>query len=253
MLLKAILAAIPTYFMAIFRMPVGVGRQLEQMMWCFFWLGSRLEESRGAALVARETVCRPMDQGGLGIRQLLHINATLLSKWVCRLLQPTRDLVATVLRDEYETTLNWQFWQTSRRGDSAFMSSLRAVLQAVQPFFRPRLGAGESFRFWTDDWSGHGCLRQSFPRLFALSLDQEGRVNRAWHDAWASAIPEALFDQRAGDLLRLQELLADRQPLEWPNAWIWSEPLFSVRVVYNRLRDQVGSEDSAFLRLWRWV
>ena len=68
MLLKAVLAAIPTYFMAIFRMPVGVRRRLEQMMRGFFGLGSRLEESRGAALVAWETVCRLVDQGGLGIR-----------------------------------------------------------------------------------------------------------------------------------------------------------------------------------------
>ena len=46
-LLKAVLAAIPTYFMAIFRMPVGVRRRLEQMMRGFFWLGSPPEESRG--------------------------------------------------------------------------------------------------------------------------------------------------------------------------------------------------------------
>ena len=74
-----------------------------------------------------------------------------------------------------------------------------------------------------------------------------------WHDAWAPPLPEALSDQQAGDLLRLQELLADRQPSEGQDEWIWSEPLFSVRVVYNRFRDQVGSEDPAFLRLWRRV
>ena len=98
------------------------------------------------ALVAWETVCRPVDQGGLGIWQLLHTNTALLFKWVCRLLQPTGDLVITVLRDEYGTTLDWQFWQNPRRGDSAFISSLQAIFQAVRPFFRPRLGAGESFR-----------------------------------------------------------------------------------------------------------
>ena len=162
-LLKAVLEAILTYFMTIFRMPVRVHRWLEQLMRGFFCLGTRPEESRGVALVAWETVCRPVDQGGLGIWQLLHTNTTLLSKWVYRLLQPTGDLVTTVLRDEYGTMLDWQLWQTPRRGDSAFISSLRAVFQAIRPFFRPRLGSGESF-----------CLRQLFPRLFALSLDQEG-------------------------------------------------------------------------------
>ena len=106
MLLKAVLAANPTYFMAIFRMSVGVRRRLRQMMRGFFWLGSRPEESRGAALVTWETVCRPVDQGGLGVWQLLHTNTALLFKWVCQLLQPTGDLVTTVLRDEYGTTLD---------------------------------------------------------------------------------------------------------------------------------------------------
>ena len=85
-LLKAVLAAIPYYFMAIFRMPVGVRRRLDQLMRGFFWLGSRLEESRGVALVAYETVCHLVDQCSLGVRQLLHTNTALLSKWVCRLL-----------------------------------------------------------------------------------------------------------------------------------------------------------------------
>ena len=115
------------------------------------------------------------------------------------------------------------------------------------------MGLGEFFLFWANDWSGLGYLRQSFPCLFALSLDQEGTVNQAWHDAWAPALPEALFDQRVGDLLWLQELLADRQPSDRPDAWIWSEPLFSVRAVYKRLRDQVGPKDSAFLRRWRRI
>ena len=162
-LLKAVLAAIPTYFMAIFRMPVGVRRRLEQMMRGFFWMGSRPEESRGVSLVAWETVCRLVDQGSLGIRQFLHTNTTLLSKWVCRLLQPTRDLVTTVLRDEYGTTLDRQFWQNLRRGDSAFMSSLWAIFQTVWPFFCPRLGAGESFRFWADDWSSQDACASLSP------------------------------------------------------------------------------------------
>ena len=39
-----------------------------------------------AALVAWETVCRPVSHGGLGIQSLQHTNLALLSKWVCRLL-----------------------------------------------------------------------------------------------------------------------------------------------------------------------
>ena len=154
MLLKAVLAAIPIYFMSIFRMPVGVRRRLERSMRDFFWRGPLSEESRGMASVSWETLCHPVDQGGLGVQQMIHTSTALLSKWVSRILHPTGELVTSVLRDEYGHTLDWQLWQTPRRGYSAFLSSLRPTFQAVRPFFRPRLGSGESFWFWFEDWSG---------------------------------------------------------------------------------------------------
>ena len=70
-LLKAVLATIPIYYMSIFRMPASIRRRLDKSMQSFFWRGYQPEESRGAALVARTTVCWPVTQGGLGIRHLL--------------------------------------------------------------------------------------------------------------------------------------------------------------------------------------
>ena len=69
-----------------------------------------------------------------------------------------------------------------QRGDSAFMSSLRLIFKAVQPFFRPKLGTGESFRFWADEWLGNGRISQSFPRMFALALVIICNLNMIKHD-----------------------------------------------------------------------
>ena len=134
-LLKVVLSAIPTYFMAIFRMPAGVLRRLESLMRGFFWHGPRQEGSRGVALVAWETVCRPVSQGGLGVPHLQQANMTLLTKWVARLMQPSGDMVVAILRDGYGASLDWQRWQTPQRGDSAFISSLRPIFQTVKSFF----------------------------------------------------------------------------------------------------------------------
>ena len=250
-LLKAVLSAIPTYFMAIFRMPAGVRRRMESVMRGFFWRGSRQEGSRGVALVAWETVCRPVSQGGLGVPHFQHVNIALLTKWVARLMQPSGDMVVAILRDGYGASLDWQIWQTPRRGDSAFMSSLRPIFKTVQPFFRPKLGTGESFRFWADDWSGNGRLSQFFPRLFALALDPEGSVSQAWQNAWAPVLPSVLSEQRVLNFMRLQVLLANQRPSAGPDAWIWCGQNFNVRAVYLRLRERVVPEDPLFLRLWR--
>ena len=143
------------------------------------------------------------------MRQLQHTNTALLAKWVHRILHPSGDLTSIVLRDEYGGALDWQTWQTPRQGNSAFMTSLWPIFSLMQPFFRPWLGVGETFRFWSDNWSGHGRFIQLFPRLYALSLDPNELVSRAWQDVWIPALREAMSDQRVADFLRLQELIAD--------------------------------------------
>ena len=162
-MLKAVLSAIPTYFMSIFQMPVGVRRRLETVMRGIFWRGPCPEVARGTALVAWETVCRPVSQSGLGIHSLQHTNLALLTKWVCRLLSPSGDLVSVLLQGCYVASLDWHKWQIPQRGDSEFMSSFRPIFSVVQAHFRPKLGFEPSFRFWIDEWSGKGRLRQSFP------------------------------------------------------------------------------------------
>ena len=252
-MLKAVLSAIPTYFMAIFRMPVGVQRRLETAMRGFFWRGSRLEEARGIALVACETVCRPISHGGLGIQSLQHTNLALLTKLVCRLLSPSGDLVSVLLLDTCGASLDWHKWQTPQRGDSAFMSSLRPIFPAVQAHFRPKLGSGALFRFWMEEWSGNRRLCQSFHRLFALAPDPECSVCQAWHGAWAPQMPAALSDEQTFDFLRLQELLVNQRPAEGLDGWTWCEPRFSVRGAYRRLRAEAASKDPGFLRSWRRI
>ena len=111
----------------------------------FFARGPRQEGSRGVALVAWETVCRPVSQGGLGVPHLQLAIMALLTKWVARLMQPSGEMVVAILRDGYGASLDWQRWQAPKRGDSTFISSLRPIFQSVQPFFRPKLGTWESF------------------------------------------------------------------------------------------------------------
>ena len=117
------------------------------------------------------------------------------------------------------------------------MSSVQTCFPQVQRFFQPQLGDGETFRFWDDNWSGHGQLDRLFPRLYALSTDQGVVVRRAWNDAWVLPLPQALSDQRVAELISLQELLADRRLSEAAqDAWVWSGPSFTTRATYILLR-----------------
>ena len=180
-LVKSVLSALPTFFMSVFQMPARLRRRLEGIMRQFFWHGT--DTVRGGALVAWDSVCRPLSNGGLGIRHLHHNNLALMCKWIARVMKPADDILSHLLHEMYGSTLDWSLWATPQRGDSPFMAGLRGTFPLVQQFFRPQLGNGAIFRFWEDNWSDLGRLADGFPRLYALAPDPLAIVQSAWMGA----------------------------------------------------------------------
>ena len=160
----------------------------------FFWRVPNLAATKGEALVAWSTVCRPISQGGLGIRHIQHTNAAL------QVMQPSRNVLSLLLRQVYGHSMDWDTRATPRRGDSPFIAGLRESFTQMKPSFRPQLGDGTRFKFWQVDWSRLGRLRDLFPRLYSLALVPGVTVRTQWSDAWC---PHALFDQRLVELLTL--------------------------------------------------
>ena len=76
-LIQSVLSALPTYYMSIFRMPVGI-RDIEKLMRDFFWENAGKEHFRH--LVTWEKVCKPKNLGGLGLGNSDNKNLALLSK-----------------------------------------------------------------------------------------------------------------------------------------------------------------------------
>ena len=99
----------------------------------FFWHGT--DTVRGGALVAWTLVCRPLSDGGLGIRDLHHNNLALLCKWIARVMNPTDDALSHFLHEMYGSPLDWSLWATPQRDDSPFMTGLRGIFSLVQQFF----------------------------------------------------------------------------------------------------------------------
>lgn len=77
-LIKAVLNNLPVYYLSLFRMPKKVANRIIQMQRRFFW--GKEAGARGGCLIAWEVIQRPIDQGGLGIGDILIRNAALLFK-----------------------------------------------------------------------------------------------------------------------------------------------------------------------------
>jgi hypothetical protein len=79
-LIKTTLSNLPTYMLSLFPIPAYVVKRIEKIQRDFLW-GGKNEEVK-FHLVEREKVCSPIDEGGLGIRNVRRFNQALLGKWL---------------------------------------------------------------------------------------------------------------------------------------------------------------------------
>ena len=79
-LIQSVLAALPIYYLSLFRASIRVLNTLEKLTRYFLWGGGDL--AGGEHLVDWGIVCRVKERGGLGIGNLRERNKTLLMKWL---------------------------------------------------------------------------------------------------------------------------------------------------------------------------
>uniref|UniRef100_A0A8I6YB15 Reverse transcriptase domain-containing protein n=1 Tax=Hordeum vulgare subsp. vulgare TaxID=112509 RepID=A0A8I6YB15_HORVV len=154
-LVNSVLTSMPMFLLSFFEVLVGVRNRLDFYRSRFFW---QSDEVKTKYRLARwDIICRPKEQGGLGIENLEVKNRCLLSKWLFRLSVKTEDMWVQILRNKYlqQKTLAQV---TARPGDSLFWKGL---MRSKTVFFnRTRfiIGNGESTRFWKDTLLGEEPL-----------------------------------------------------------------------------------------------
>ena len=89
----------PMFLLSFFQVPVGVRKRLDFYRSRFFWQNDDLK--RKYRLAKWDIICRPKDQGGLGIENLEVKNRCLLSKWLFKLSSETEATWAQILRSKY--------------------------------------------------------------------------------------------------------------------------------------------------------
>ena len=94
-LIKYVLSNLPVYYFSIFRCPVSIIKRLERLQIDFLWHGTSSQKK--LHLVDWESICKPKDEGGLGIRPLKKMNQALLGKWLWRIGEGSQGLWRRVL------------------------------------------------------------------------------------------------------------------------------------------------------------
>ena len=154
-LINSVLTSLPMFLLSFFEVPVGVRKRLDFYRSRFFWQSDELK--RKYRLAKWDVICRPKDQGGLGVENLEVKNRCLLSKWLYKLAAETDATWAQLLRNKYmhSKTLSQV---TVRPTDSPFWKGIMRVKATFFNRTRFIVGDGNSTRFWDDTLLGEAPL-----------------------------------------------------------------------------------------------
>ena len=119
-------------------------------------------------------------QSGLGIKKLSMQNVSLLKKWLWRFCSEY-----FVFVEEIHITKLWSPKQLDHwRGKSFLWMLCREDNLRLWPSFIPsvsfNIGNGVKTSFWNENWLGLENLKNMFPDLYILSLQQMDTVAQVW-------------------------------------------------------------------------
>lgn len=178
-LLGSVLWSISSFWLSAFRLPKACIQEIDKICSAFLWSGSDLNPRK--AKVAWEAVCRPKDEGGLGLRSLTDMNKVTLLKLLWRLISNksslwVRWIHSTVLKNESI----WSAKDNDKKGSWMWRKILK-IRGLARQFCKVEVYNGKSTSFWFDQWSPMGCLMDLFgPRgQIDTGIGQQDTVHTA--------------------------------------------------------------------------
>jgi hypothetical protein len=99
-LIKSVAAALPSYAMSSFLLPKSFCAELN-MIFKNFWWGFSASKTRNLTLKAWDSICKPKELGGLGLRKMREVNLALISKLGWNLLNKSDLLWVSQLHYKY--------------------------------------------------------------------------------------------------------------------------------------------------------
>ena len=261
--IKSVFTAIPLFYLSVFKASESVYKSIISIQRRFLWGWGK--EKIPISWVSWENLCKPKEEGGLGLKDIRKFNFAILAKWRWRFMSQERGKWKDVLESKYGAELEglhlpvkYQSWWwrdivkmcMEGGGDGWFQEEVRW-----------KLGRGDKVRFWEDVRIGDSSLKSLFHRLFSLSVNQVQKVEDVgeWEGTywrwrlewrrdrfeWETELEENLLDY----ILRanVNKNISDIR--------VWGEEeldKYSVNIAYNHLAKRPGATHHyAFEYLWK--
>ncbi|OVA01717.1 Reverse transcriptase zinc-binding domain [Macleaya cordata] len=150
-LVKAIDQAIPLYQMAAFLIPKNLCRKIDSHL-CKYWWGESLDPNdKKIHLLAWDNICKPVSEGGLGIRKSEINNIAMLARNAWRLLENPESLWGKTLKAKYFKNSDFLHANCPNSASWAW-KCLHFVKEKIKPFISWIVGDGKFIDPWCDRW-----------------------------------------------------------------------------------------------------
>ncbi|XP_068486340.1 uncharacterized protein [Phaseolus vulgaris] len=216
--------------------------------------------------VSWDNVCKPLEDGGLGVKEVKNFNAALLAKWRRRIISNEGGKWMEIISSKYSSSAE-NMHLRSKDQSWWWKDIIKVCGEGVangwfQKAIGWKVGNGAVVRLWKDLWLGNECLRSTYPRLFSLSLDQGKKVGEVgeWEDnrwRWNLNWKRVRFQWETElEVEMLSRLSLGALSKDTSDQLLWKgdqKGMFSVKSAYSVLTNHQtpASKESVFSLLWQ--
>ena len=264
-LINSSLASLLWFLMSFYSLHETLHQEVAKYQSRFFWAGE--EGKQKYHMVSWPDICKPKDQGGLGILSSRRMNIALLTRWLWRIANGEGGLWLTIIQNKYLRGQPLAFCQ--RSGGSQFWQAVVRLLPVLRIGTSISVGSGASTLFWLDRWLGGSPLAARFPILFDIVVDPRVSVEAALIDLGRLAFrrPFGPAEVAAWDDLLQDIALLPMDVADAPDAISWRlDPSgrFSTKSLYAAIAPSSAPEPFGLIWdirlplkirifLWQWI
>ncbi|KAK4383266.1 putative ribonuclease H protein [Sesamum angolense] len=231
-LIKSVLMSLNVYWAMAFILPKGVIREVEKKMRTFLWKGN---SAVGYPKVAWSVVCKPIEEGGQGIRDILALNKALMSRHLWNVIQNNQSSI-WVKWIAHTRLRHKSVWTVDVKGGSWGWRKILRLRSALLPYIEFKIGDGESFSLWHDPWHSLGSLITRFPRgPSRTSIPEAAKLSVVLVDGDWSWPP--ITDLECIEILHVLPNIHNGS-----DSILWRGGGFSTKVVYDIFRNHGPKE-----------
>ncbi|KAM6545731.1 hypothetical protein CsatB_026467 [Cannabis sativa] len=252
-LIRAVAQSTPVYSMATYLFPKTLCHEMDQAVRKFWWMGSESKD-RFLALCDWNSLCLPLDRGGLNFKKFGDVNLALVAKLGWKLAKEEDSLWCKVFKAKYWGNREQAFWNSDLPRNASFgAKGIMATRDLIRNEACWVLADGGKADLWASPWIPWLDWDKSRAAFNPLCVPNPIKVSTliGADGEWIASSVQRWFVPSVASSLHLIQRLPSSQDdlLVWKDA---TNGMFSPSVAYKSIiKSRWGETDQIWLRIWK--